>query len=85
MPPDEARGRDDLAHLGQGLFVVVDEVIGHPGHRRVHQPSAEVLGRDIFSVAAFTSGGPARKMVPLTSHDHGLVAHRRDVGTTRGR
>ena len=32
-------------------------------------------------VAAFTSGGPPRKMVPWSRHDDGLVAHRRDVGT----
>ena len=35
-------------------------------------------------VAAFTSGGPARKMVPVPLHDDGLVAHRRDVGAAGG-
>ena len=35
-------------------------------------------------VAAFTSGGPARKIVPCRPHDHGLVAHRRHVGAARG-
>ena len=31
-------------------------------------------------VAAFTSGGPPRKIVPGAADDHRLVAHRRDVG-----
>ena len=35
-------------------------------------------------VAAFTSGGPPRKIVPWSLDDHGLVGHRRHVGAAGG-
>ena len=35
-------------------------------------------------VAALTSGGPPRKIVPSPADDHGLVAHRRHVGAPGG-
>ena len=35
-------------------------------------------------VAALTSGGPPRKIVPCPGDDHVLVAHRRDIGSAGG-
>ena len=37
-----------------------------------------------WPVAAFTSGGPPMKIVPVPRDDHRLVAHRRHVGAARG-
>ena len=38
----------------------------------------------ISPVAALTSGGPPKKIVPCAAHDHGFVRHRRDVRPARG-
>jgi hypothetical protein len=47
--------------------VVLGQVIGHARQPRVHVAAAKILGADTTSpVAAFTSGGPARKIVPCS-------------------
>jgi hypothetical protein len=42
------------------------EVVGDAREARVDVGAAEVLGRDHLARRAFTSGGPARKMVPCS-------------------
>ena len=45
----------------------VGEVVDHAGAARVHVAAAELLGAVTSSpVAAFTSGGPPRKIVPCS-------------------
>jgi hypothetical protein len=44
--------------------VVLGQVVGHARQPRVHVAAAQVLGDTTSPVAAFTSGGPPRKMVP---------------------
>jgi hypothetical protein len=59
------RCADDLAARCQRVRVVLGEVVGHAGQARVHVGAAEVLGATTSPVAAFTSGGPPRKIVPV--------------------
>jgi len=49
------------------MRVVLRQVIGHAGQARVHVAAAEVFALTISPIAAFTSGGPARKIVPGSS------------------
>ena len=58
---------NDIAHDSQRMFVILGEVVDHARLARVQVAAAEVLGAEISSpVAAFTSGGPARKIVPCS-------------------
>jgi hypothetical protein len=51
----------------QRVHVVLGQVVGHAGQARVHVAAAQVFGADDSSpIAAFTSGGPPRKMVPCS-------------------
>jgi hypothetical protein len=55
---------DDVARDGQGVGVVLGQVIGHARQARVHVAAAQVLGRHHSPVAAFTSGGPPGRWCP---------------------
>jgi hypothetical protein len=46
------------------MRVVLRQVVGHAREARVHVAAAQVFGLTISPMAAFTSGGPPRKMVP---------------------
>jgi hypothetical protein len=46
------------------MGVVVGQMIGDARKPRVHVAAAQILGDTTSPVAAFTSGGPARKIVP---------------------
>jgi hypothetical protein len=46
------------------VAVVLGEVVDDAGDAGVQLTAAELLGRDLLPVAAFTSGGPPRKIVP---------------------
>ena len=56
---------DDRAHERERVLVVVGVVVGDAGDARVHVGAAELFGLTISPVAACTSGGPPRKIVPL--------------------
>ena len=50
----------------QRVGVVFGEVVRDAGQARVHVGAAELLGASLpRPVAAFTSGGPPRKIVPV--------------------
>jgi hypothetical protein len=61
-----AQVADDVAHDGQRVLVVLGEVVGHARFFGVQVAAAQVLGADLLAVAALTSGGPARKIVPCS-------------------
>ncbi len=64
-PRFAAQVRDDVADDGQRMLVILGEMIDHARLARMEVAAAQLLGAEISSpVAAFTSGGPARKMVP---------------------
>ncbi len=48
-----------------------------PETRACSSPPPSSSGVTISPMAAFTSGGPPRKIVPWSAHDHRLIAHRR--------
>jgi hypothetical protein len=50
----------------------------------VHFGAAEFFGVTSSPVAAFTSGGPPRNIVPLPFTMIDLVAHRRHIRAARG-
>jgi hypothetical protein len=60
----------------QRVGVVLGQVVGHAGDARVHVAAAQVSALTTSPVAAFTSGGPPRKMVPwfLTMMVSSLIA-----------
>lgn len=71
-----AKVADDIAHDGQRMFVIVGKMVGHARLAAVQVAAAQILGRDHLPVAACTSGGPARKIVPcsFTMMDSSLIA-----------
>ena len=58
------QGGDDGPHHGQGLAVVGGQMVGDTRSAGVQIAAAELLGVTTSPVAAFTRGGPPRKMVP---------------------
>ena len=60
-----AEGRDDGARLLEGVGVVLGEVVGDAGMARVHVAPPSSSAVTSSPVAALTSGGPPRKMVPV--------------------
>jgi hypothetical protein len=52
--------------MAEGVGVVLGQVVGDAGEAGVHVAAAEILGVTISPVAAFTSGGPPRKIVPCS-------------------
>ena len=73
---------DDPPYPFERVLVVVREVVGHPGHGRVHQSATEVLGADIFSGCGLHQWRSGEEDGALIAHDHRLVTHGRHVGTT---
>jgi hypothetical protein len=55
---------DDVAHDGQRMLVVLGQVVDHARLLRVQVAAAQSSALISSPVAAFTSGGPARKIVP---------------------
>jgi hypothetical protein len=56
---------DDVARDGQGMGVVLGQVIGHARQARVDVAAAQFFGRHHSPVAAFTSGGPPGRWCPV--------------------
>ena len=78
------QGRDDAPHDPERVGVVVGEVVDDPGGTGMHVTAAEVLGRDDLAGRGLHQRRPAEEDRALVLHDHGLVAHRGDVGATCG-
>ena len=58
------QGADDAAGERQCVAIVLGVIVRNAGFLGVHVGAAEILGHTTSPVAAFTSGGPPRKMVP---------------------
>ena len=75
---------DDRAHPCQCLQIVVGHVVGHAGDARVHIGAAQFLGRHHFTGGRLHQRWATEEDRALFAHDHGLIAHRRHIGTTGG-
>ena len=78
------RRRDDLADDLQRVVVVVGEVVDDAGGARVDVAAAELLGGDLLAGRGLHQRRAAEEDRALLLDDHGLVAHRRDVGAAGG-
>ena len=68
---------------GNGLTVVVDDVVDHTGNAAVHISSAEGLGIDILSDGGAHQVGAREEDAPRIPHDDAFVAHDGQVGSSR--
>ena len=59
-------------------------MVDHAGGPGVHVAAAEVLGRDDLAGRGLHQRRAAEEDRALVAHDHGLVGHRRHVGTAGG-
>ena len=78
------KSRNDVAHDAKGVPVIVSEVIGDTGDARMELPTAELLSRHDLTDRCLHERRTAEENRALVAHDHGLVAHRRNVRTTGG-
>jgi hypothetical protein len=67
------------------VLVVEGEMIGDAGHGRVNLAAAEVLGADLLARRRLHERRTAEEDRAGPLDDHGLVAHRWDVGAAGGR
>ena len=78
------QGGDDVADDLEGMLVVLGQVVGDAGDLRVHVAAAEFLGRDDLADRGLHQRRAAQEDGALVADDHGLVAHRGDVGAAGG-
>jgi len=69
----------ELPGNGQGVGVILGEVVSHARQPGVGVRTAEGLGVDLFAGRGLDQGRAAEKDCALFTHDDGFVAHRRDV------
>lgn len=67
---------------GQGVVVVVREVIRHTGCAAMHVGASQLLGSDHFTGGGLDQWGASQENGSVSLHDDALVAHGRDVRTT---
>ena len=75
---------DDVAHDQQGVGIVLGEMVGDARRTRVQLAAAQLLGGDLLAGGRFDQRWTAEEDRALVSHDHRLVAHRRNVGAAGG-
>jgi len=66
VDPCRAEVRDDIAHDGQRVLVVVRQMIDHARFARMQVPAAERFGADFLARRGFHQRRPARKIVPCS-------------------
>jgi hypothetical protein len=74
---------DDAARNGQGMVVVLGQVVADAGDPRMHVAAAEVLGADHFAGCRLHQRRTAEEDGALVLDDDRLVRHGRHVGTAR--
>ena len=74
---------DDRADDGQRVLVVERVVVGDAGGAAMHVGAAQLLGADLFAGRGLHQRRPGQEDRAVAAHDHGLVAHRRDVRAAR--
>ena len=74
-----AERRDDRAHDLQRIGVVFGEVVDDARAAGVQVAAAELLRRHLLARRRLHERRAGEEDRPLLAHDHGLVAHRRDV------
>jgi hypothetical protein len=75
---------DDRAQDLQRVVVVLGQVVDDAGDARVHVAAAELLRGDLLAGRGLHERRAAEEDRALLAHDHGLVAHRGDVGAAGG-
>ncbi len=75
---------DDIASDGQGMTIVLGEMVGDAGNRRVDFGAAQLFGIDHLAGGRLDQGRAAQEDRALFLDDDALVAHRRDVGAAGG-
>ena len=73
-----------LPRQGQGMQIVLGQMIGHPGKPGVHISAAQVFGRDDLAGGGFDQRRAAQKDGPLVFDDDGLIAHGRHISAAGG-
>ena len=79
-----AQMADDLAGDGQRVGVILGKMVGHTRHGRVHLAAAQFFGIHLFAGGSKGQFRPAKIHEALATHDHHLIAERRDIGTASG-
>src|SRR5215207_5455959 len=74
---------DDGADYGEGVLVVLGEVVGHTRTAGVDVGPAELFGGYVFARGRLHERRPAEEDRTFALDDNYLVAHRRNVGPTR--
>ncbi len=80
----QAQVGDGAAHDRQRLGIVRREVVGHAGDHRVYLCAAQIFRRHLLPRRSLHQRRPAEEDRPRALDDHGLVAHRRNVGAAGG-
>ena len=75
--------RDDPPDDAQRVAVVVREMVGDTGDLGVQFSATEILRRDDLTGGRLHQRRAAEKDGALVADDHGLVAHRRNIGAAR--
>src|SRR5215208_4436107 len=70
----------DRAYYGEGVLVVLGEVVGYPRAAGMDVCAPELLGGHFFAGRGLDERWTAEEYRTRTLHDHDLVAHRRHVG-----
>ena len=66
-PRLQARSATACRASASAMAAVLGQIVRHPQQPRVHVPAAQLLRAHLPPVAAFTSGGPARRSSPAAS------------------
>ena len=78
------QGGDDVPDDLQGMLIVLGQVVRDAGDPGVHVAAAELLGGDDLADRGLHQRRAAQEDGALVADDHGLVAHRRNVGAAGG-
>ena len=73
----------DVPRDAQGVLIVLGQVVRHAGLARMHVAAAQILRGHVLARGSLDQRRPGQEDGPLVPHDHGLVAHGRDVGPAR--
>ena len=77
-----AESGHDASHDRQGVAVVASQVIGDAGFTGMQIPAAEILRGHDLAGSGFHEWRPAEEDRALVLHNHGFIAHRRNVSPT---
>jgi hypothetical protein len=66
---------DRLTRQGQGVTIVLRQMVGHARETCVDVATAQVLSGDHLSCGGLDQGWPPQKNGALVFHDDGLIAH----------